>query len=73
VASSYGAVYAVLRENGTHLYIADGVNGRDYAYDLNGATPVRIGVTPASRSAEQHFIRAQVDEIARQYRFDPHP
>ena len=69
IASSYGGVYAVLHDNGSRIYIADGVNGRDYAYDLTGELPVRIGVTPASREADQQFIRAQVDDIARAYHF----
>jgi len=69
IASSYGGVYAVLHDNGSRIYIADGVNGRDYAYDLTGELPVRIGVTPANREADQQFIRAQVDDIARAYHF----
>jgi len=69
IASSYGGVYAVLHDNGSRMYIADGVNGRDYAYDLTGELPVRIGVTPANREADQQLIRTQVDDIARAYRF----
>jgi len=69
IASSYGGVYAVLHDNGTRMYIADGVNGRDYAYDMSGAAPVRIGVTPASRTEHQEFIRRQVDDIAHAYHF----
>ena len=69
IASSYGGVYAVLHENGSRMYIADGVNGRDYAYDMSGRSPVRIGVTPANRAEDQRFIRSQVDEIARAYHF----
>jgi len=73
IASSYGGVYAVLHDNGSRIYIADGVNGRDYAYDLRGASPVRIGVTPANRADDQRFIRSQVDEIARAYHFAAEP
>jgi arylsulfatase A-like enzyme len=69
LASSYGGVYAVLHDNGSRMYIADGVNGRDYAYDLTGAAPVRIGVTAATRAQDQEFIRTQVDDIARAYHF----
>lgn len=71
IASSYGAVYGVLTNNGTHLYIADGVNNRDYAYDISGPLPIRIGVTAQERHDHQAFIRTQVDEIARLYRFVP--
>src|SRR5262245_33802811 len=73
IASSYGGVYAVLHDNGSRMYIADGVNGRDYAYDLTGELPVRIGVTPANRADDQQFIRNQVDDIARAYRFQAEP
>ena len=46
LASSYGPVYCVLRDNGQMLYIADGVNARDYAYDVSRLKPIRVGVTP---------------------------
>ncbi len=73
LASSYGAVYAVLRDNGRFVYIADGVNQREYAYDLGGATPLRIGVTPRTRAENRSFIHAQLDALARMYRFQPAP
>jgi arylsulfatase A-like enzyme len=73
IASSYGGVYAVLHDNGSRMYIADGVNGRDYAYDLSGASPVRIGVTPATRADDQAFIRTQVDDISRASHFAAEP
>jgi arylsulfatase A-like enzyme len=71
IASSYGAVYAVLRDNGTRLYIADGVNRRDYAYRIASDLPARAGVTDAERRANQTLIRQHLDEIARLYRFVP--
>lgn len=69
IASSYGGVYAVLRDNGTRLYIADGVNKREYAYDLHGEMARRVGVVPSERGPNRQFIRQQIDELARQYRF----
>jgi hypothetical protein len=71
ITSSYGAVYAVLRDNGTRLYIADGVNERDYAYRVGSDVPARVGVTGEERRANQTLIRQYVDEIARLYRFVP--
>ncbi len=38
VASSYGAVYGILRDNGSSLYIADAVNYVDYLYDLRSGS-----------------------------------
>ena len=69
--SSYGPVYAVYRDNGSKLYIADAVNGRDYGYDLRGLTPVRVGIPPADRDADREEILARVVELARLYRFTP--
>ena len=71
--SSYGAVYALLRDNGHKLYIADAVNSRDYAYDLSGPSPVRAGVPSRDREANREEIRKRVDELARLYRFSPTP
>jgi hypothetical protein len=34
IAASYAAVYAALSDNGKSLYVADGVNSKDYYYDL---------------------------------------
>jgi hypothetical protein len=71
IASSYGAVYAVLRDNGTRLYISDGVNRRDYAYQIGADMPGRVGVADEERRTNQALIRQYVDEIARLYRFVP--
>ena len=71
LVSSYGPVYAVLRDNGTRLYIADGVNARDYAYDLHAVTPVRVGVTPEMRAENRAFIRDKVGALASLYHFSP--
>jgi arylsulfatase A-like enzyme len=69
--SSYGAVYALLRDNGSRLYIADAVNKRDYAYDLSGTLAVRVGIPPEERAANQQVIRQRVADLARIYRFTP--
>jgi hypothetical protein len=68
VASSYGAVYGLLRENGGRLYIADAVDGRDYLFDLSHAgDDVRIGITDAERLASRALIREQVADLAAWY------
>jgi arylsulfatase A-like enzyme len=69
IASSYGGVYAVLRDNGRRLYIADGVNKREYAYDLHGQTARRVGVVPSERGPNRQFIRHSIDELAQLYGF----
>ena len=74
VASSYGAVYGLLSHNGRRLYIADGIEGREYAFDLSpGAGDRRIGVTDAERDAARLTIRRQIGELADWYHFTPAP
>ena len=69
VVSSYAPVYGVLDAKGRMLYIADGVNYRDYYYDLaedphGAAKPVTDDV----RQANEARIRKLVLQIARFYR-----
>lgn len=71
LASSYGPVYAVLRDNGRSLYVADGVNTRDYAYDLSDLKPVRVGVTATLREESRAFIRERLGDLAALYGFTP--
>ena len=73
VASSYGPVYGVLRDNGQTLYIADGVNSRDYAYDLTSLKPIRMGVTAQMRTDNRALIRDRVGALASIYHFTPAP
>jgi hypothetical protein len=78
VASSYGSVYGLLTDNGTHLYIADAINGREYAFDLTrqaaangGDGDVRIGLTDAQRAAARQAISEQVAALAAEYHYAP--
>jgi membrane-anchored protein YejM (alkaline phosphatase superfamily) len=73
LASSYGAVYVVLRDNGRNLFIADGVNNREYAFDLSQGTPLRVGVTAEVSSMNRGFIRDHLAGLARAYDFHPAP
>jgi hypothetical protein len=71
LASSYGAVYGLLTENGCNLYIVDAVNRRDFKYDLSNLSPRRVGITAEERDAKRQVIRSQVAELARLYHFSP--
>ncbi len=73
LTSSYGAVYAVVRDGGRTLYVADGVNHRDYAYDLTDDAAVRIGVTAAARARDRAFIRSDIDRLGQLYHFHGAP
>jgi hypothetical protein len=74
VASSYGPVYGVISRNGRHLYLADGVESREYAYDLGAdRRDVRVGMTDLERDASRHTIRQQIGELATWYGYSPEP
>jgi len=71
VASSYGAVYGILRDNGRRLFIADAVNFRDYYFDLGGEGGAKaLAITPRVRAEFYGRIRDEVMEI---HRFYAHP
>jgi arylsulfatase A-like enzyme len=73
VASSYGAVYGIVRHNGRRLYIADAIEGRDSMYDLAPAAgDARMGMTDAERQTNRAMIREQIDDLARWYGY-AHP
>jgi len=68
LVSSYAPVYGLLTHNGKLIYIADGVNFRDYAYELNSdGTSRKIPVSDSQRISAQNQIREQVNAIARFY------
>jgi hypothetical protein len=74
VASSYGPVYGLISRNGRHLYLADGVESREYAFDLGpNRSDVRVGMTDAERKASRQAIRQQIGELATWYGYSPEP
>jgi len=74
LASSYGAVYALLSDNGRRLYIADAVDGRDYAFSLRDHEPdVRLELTPAMIEENRRLIREQLTALAALNRYQAEP
>ncbi len=72
LASSYGAVYGILEGNGKGLYISDGVNLKDYYYDLGwdpGGT--RNAVTAARKRKYDALILRDLQHLNEFYRFNP--
>ncbi len=68
LASSYAPVYGLLSNSGRSLYIVDGVNYRDYAYQLNPDGSNREApLTDDERVSAQEEIRGQIDAIAQFY------
>jgi len=68
LASSYGAVYGVVRQNGRRMHVVDAVDGQEYAFDLSGP-PEAAAVTPAMSSANRRVIAEQIAALASRYRY----
>jgi hypothetical protein len=72
VASSYGSVYGWITDEGRRLYVADGVDFRDYLFTLDGSPTGRAEpVGGDDRRQGQQAIREGIGEIAKYYRFSP--
>jgi arylsulfatase A-like enzyme len=72
LSSSYGPRDAMLRHKGRTLYIADGVQGRDFAYEMGpDGEMARQTVTDVMRVVNRTLIREQIGDIAAEYRFSP--
>lgn len=70
VASSYGAVYGLLSDNGRYLYVLDTINDRDYAWDMTGSVAGRrLPLNSAERAIRQRMIVERVAEIAAFFNF----
>jgi hypothetical protein len=68
VASSYGAVYGLVRQNGRRLYVADAIEGHDYLFDLGASGhDARVGLGDAERLASRAIIREQLADLAAWY------
>lgn len=70
VASSYGAVYGVVSQNGRRLSVVDTVNRTEYAPDMS-AEPRRLAVTPPVTAVNRRFIEQQLSALAAVYRYRP--
>ena len=70
LASSYGAVYGILSDGGRRLYIADGVNYREYLFDLNPHGAAALTVDPVFERRENDLIRQHIHAVNQFYRFN---
>ncbi len=72
LASSYGAVYGILRENGRLFYTADAEDARDFAFDLSGHGPgVQLALTADMIAKNRRLIREQLSQLAALNHFTP--
>jgi hypothetical protein len=73
LASSYGAVYGMLRHNGRLLYASDAIDGRDDEYDLNSLSGERVTATGAMTALNRRQMTEQLRQLAALNQFVPHP
>jgi Sulfatase len=73
IASSYGAVYGMLRDNGRLMYVADTVDGREYAFDLAHPAGSRVEVTQTMTNENRRMIQEQLMSLADLYQYHPEP
>jgi arylsulfatase A-like enzyme len=68
IPASYGAVYAVVSDNGRRVYIANAINNSERAYERAGAGRwTKVEVSDDIRLIGRVEIRRHVDEVARAY------
>lgn len=68
IASSYGAVYGIIGDNGRSLYIADGVNDKDHLLKLKADFGYTAEILrPDTRVEYERLIRQELLEIRRFY------
>ena len=64
VASSYGPVYGLISDRGRSLYILDGVNYRDYLYDLTTeSNTISAEISADQRRSARDAIRRLIGEL----------
>ncbi len=69
IASSYAAVYGVLYESGRKMYVADGVNFKDYLFDLaSTGAGSGLALTEAIRAEQHERIKRGILEVNELYR-----
>ena len=75
VAASYGSVYGALLNGANRLYVADAIQRREMAFEIDStaAPGTAVAVTAAMRRDGGEVIRTTVEAIAEQYRFNPPP
>ena len=69
IAASYAAVYAALSDNGKSLYVADGVNSKDYYYDLTDKVSHSRFFSSTTKARSEKFIRERITGINSFYKF----
>ena len=70
LASTYGAVYGILRQNGRRMEVVNAVDNEEFAYDVtDGLLGRRIAMTAATIDANRQAIGRQLSELAALYHY----
>jgi len=70
LASTYGAVFGILRQNGRRMEVVNAVDNEEFAYDVTaGLLGRRIAVTAATIDANRRAIERQLAELAALYHY----
>jgi arylsulfatase A-like enzyme len=69
MASSYGPVYGLLKNQGHSLYVADGVNYKDYLFDLQDSLGMNRRVSLPIREENEKTIHDGIVAIGHFYQF----
>ena len=74
LTSSYGAVFGILQGTGRSLYIADGINFKDYLFALEpGLQSSPRPLSPEAKQRYDHQIIEGIHDVNQFYHFDPGP
>jgi hypothetical protein len=72
VASSYGAVYGTVRNNGRRLFVVDAVDGRESAFDMTMSPAARLAVTGGMIEQNQRTIAQQLGMLKLRFGYRDH-
>lgn len=67
LASSYGPVYGILSQGGQQLYVADGINYRNYLFDLSPKGAKQGPIDRALEGQQNDLIREKIRGVNRFY------
>ncbi len=67
LASSYGPVYGILSQGGRRLYVADGVNYRNYLFELSPKGAAQLPVASSQEQQQNELIREKIRGVDRFY------
>ena len=69
IAASYGAVYGMLSGDGRRMYVADGVNYRNYLFEWDASGARTLPVSESVRQEQEDLIRKGILSIYGFYHF----